>query len=1138
MKSDKPNQSNVEYIFQCALDLDKPQRPVFLDGACLGDASLRQRVDALLAAHEEAEGFLPAGPTTDLATQISTPLTEGAGTLIERYKLLEKLGEGGFGVVWAAEQREPVRRRVALKIIKLGMDSKQVVARFEAERQALALMDHPNIAKVLDAGTTETGRPFFVMELVKGIPITKYCDQAKLGTQARLDLFIKVCHAIQHAHQKGIIHRDIKPSNIMVTLHDGVPVPKVIDFGIAKATQQELTEQTVYTQYSQFIGTPAYMSPEQAEMSGLDIDTRSDIYSLGVLLYELITGSTPFDTKELMASGIDEMRKIIREQEPERPSTRLSQTLQASQAGNLPNKKSAIQKPKPEIDSDLDWIVMKALEKDRSRRYDTANGLAMDLKRHLTHEPVVARPPSAVYKFQKAWRRNKLVYSAGCTVAVSLVIGLASSLWMTLKATHAEKVAHAAKEDARAAQGKATNALDQALRATVNLQKRAYVADIGLAHKAIQEGNLGRAQELLGKHPSPLAEEDLRGFEWRFLWARSQGDYADDLGEYIGHLSGLSISPDSQFVALNRSDPSRVEIIHLASGEVAKSFAMTEAVVPLTYSTSGNVLLGSHQGKIVAWDTKTWKPREPLPLSFPLAFGHNTNDEMFVARDGDHLSVWNAANWQIIGDLPNSTSANQLIDPSMGGEEHMVDALAISSNDRIAYLAGKTRIRRWDLNSLTELPPFKIKDTLRLATSDNGKLAAADRFGGVHMIAEKTGEVHTFNSHIGWVSGLKFAEDGSHLVSTGADRKLIVYDPVKQSIATRLLGHRSEIMGVDISADGTTIVSGGAREGRILRWSLTQRARKNADLEGVKRSAILKDDRILIYRDSTDDLEYYDPVQKTFEPAQTKRIVQTLNETGAEPVGFSPNAKWVLSQEGDALVVWNVFTGSRVQTLDQDFGKISNAVFSPDSGFLVTKAGSPESEVRLWRTSNWKSEVLCKNVPTVHAVDFSDDSKRIAIVGDSAFVSVFDLESVPRKITLEVEENTGAFFAAEFSGSGRLLAIGTIDNCVLVYDLQTNKWLTLKGHIQGVFSLSFSPDDKTLVSSCGSMVRFWNVATWEEMMSIADDDYSTSLRFSQDGQYLAAEGGRHNMEERVGLHIWQAPTLDEIDRRSGKNSAP
>ncbi len=321
----KPADEREEVLFREALQRAKgPEREAFLDKACAGDEALRGRLEALLQPQENPGPFLEPTTASQGSGTVVLPIEEGPGTLIGRYKILEQIGEGGFGVVYVAEQREPVKRRVALKVIKLGMDTRQVVARFEAERQALALMDHPNIAKVLDAGATDTGRPFFVMELVKGIPITKYCDQEKLATRERLDLFIQVCHAIQHAHQKGIIHRDIKPSNILVTLHDGVPVPKVIDFGIAKATQQELTEKTVYTQLQQFIGTPAYMSPEQAEMSGLDIDTRSDIYSLGVLLYELLTGSTPFDTKELLKSGLDEMRKIIREREPVRPSTRLS----------------------------------------------------------------------------------------------------------------------------------------------------------------------------------------------------------------------------------------------------------------------------------------------------------------------------------------------------------------------------------------------------------------------------------------------------------------------------------------------------------------------------------------------------------------------------------------------------------------------------------------------------------------------------------------------------------------------------------------------------------------------------------------------------------------------------------------------
>jgi len=380
---------------------------------------------------------------TEPTTRLTAPIEQRPGTMIGRYKLLEKVGEGGFGTVFVAEQREPVKRRVALKIIKLGMDTRQVIARFEAERQALALMDHPNIAKVLDAAATDTGRPYFVMELVRGIKITDYCEQNNLSTGQRLELFLRVCQAIQHAHQKGIIHRDIKPSNILVTLHDGVPVPKVIDFGIAKATQGELTDKTVYTQLQGFIGTPAYMSPEQAEMSGLDIDTRADIYSLGVLLYELLTGKTPFDARDLLEAGVEQMRRTIREKEPLKPSTRLSQQLVGADIRRLSKSEEEIRASSRRLlqvrkliellRGDLDWIVMKCLEKDRTRRYDTANGLASDVQRYLNTEPVSARPPSQLYRFRKMVRRNKLAFGAAGAVFAALVIGLGLSTWLFVK---------------------------------------------------------------------------------------------------------------------------------------------------------------------------------------------------------------------------------------------------------------------------------------------------------------------------------------------------------------------------------------------------------------------------------------------------------------------------------------------------------------------------------------------------------------------------------------------------------------------------------------------------------------------------------------------------------------------------------
>jgi eukaryotic-like serine/threonine-protein kinase len=450
MKS--PIQRQLE-IFSAALE--KPagsERDRFLDQACGGDASMRRQIDALLAGQEKAGTFLvqPAGPIGPGGTQLVVPITEKPGDRIGRYKLLQQIGEGGCGVVYMADQEEPVRRRVALKVIKLGMDTKQVVARFEAERQALAMMDHPNIARVLDAGATETGRPYFVMELVRGVRITEFCDQQQLSMQARLELFLKVCSAVQHAHQKGIIHRDLKPSNVLVTIIDGIALPKVIDFGIAKATnQQSLTDKTLFTAFEQFIGTPAYMSPEQAEMSGVDIDTRSDIYSLGVLLYELLTSQPPFDAKELVGSGLEGIRRTLREQEPPRPSTRLNTLAEVELTTVARARHTEAPKLVHLVRGDLDWVVMKCLEKDRARRYETANALAADIQRHLTHEPVVARPPSAAYRFSRLVRRNKLAFSAAGAVAVAMLFGLIIASWQAVRATHAERAARRAERAER-----------------------------------------------------------------------------------------------------------------------------------------------------------------------------------------------------------------------------------------------------------------------------------------------------------------------------------------------------------------------------------------------------------------------------------------------------------------------------------------------------------------------------------------------------------------------------------------------------------------------------------------------------------------------------------------------------------------
>jgi hypothetical protein len=487
---------DINVLFLEALEKPTPeQRESYLEQVCGDDPRLRAELVSLLKAHNEAGDFLDAPIFESDITMDESPVSEGPGTVIGRYKLLEKIGEGGMAVVYMAEQEKPIRRKVALKIIKLGMDTKSVIARFEAERQALAMMDHPNIAKVLDAGATETGRPYFVMELVTGVSITEYCDKNNLSTKDRLALFIQVCNAVQHAHQKGIIHRDIKPTNIMVTLRDGQPMPKVIDFGIAKAINQKLTEKTLFTRYAHIIGTPAYMSPEQAELSELDIDTRTDIYSLGVLLYELLTGTTPFGEEELRKAGYIEMQRIIREQEPAKPSTKLS-TLGQTLTEVAKHRSATPDILKKTIRGDLDWIVMKSLEKNRLRRYESAQGLALDIQRHLEYRPVLAGAPGAGYRLCKFLRRNRS--PAIAVLAVVLVVGIV----FTLSVRNRYQVRLAEAEVVR----------------QVNV--------LAEARKLIASGDLRVARKIL----RPILESEHLGLEARILFANTivAGQEPDD----------------------------------------------------------------------------------------------------------------------------------------------------------------------------------------------------------------------------------------------------------------------------------------------------------------------------------------------------------------------------------------------------------------------------------------------------------------------------------------------------------------------------------------------------------------------------------------------------------------------------------
>jgi serine/threonine protein kinase len=584
---------------------DSAARAAYLGEACAGDPSLRSKVESLVQAYERR------GNALDQMFAMATPLAEGPGTAIGRYKLLEQIGEGGFGVVFMAEQVEPIRRRVALKIVKPGMDTRQVIARFEAERQALAMMDHPNIAKVFDAGATESGRPYFVMELVQGVPLTQFCDANDLSPQERLQLFMIVCEAIQHAHQKGIIHRDLKPSNILVTLHDGKPVPKVIDFGTAKALQQPLTEKTLFTGYGRLLGTPQYTSPEQAEMSGLDVDIRADVYSLGVLLYELLTGTTPFEAERLRTAAFEEMVRMIRHEEPPKPSTRVS-TLGARATEIAKHRQVDPALLSRTLRGDLDWVVMKALEKDRTRRYKDARSLADDLLRHLRHQPVAAGPPSVLYRARKFARRRRGALVTGGAVAVVICGAVLLSYWQSVRTGEAEERADSSRAQLKSAlsqPGVASRSTDTRARGLFNgmahVERAAelspderYLAyadwsegDAGVMVRELESGNLRKftrsPKDVLGLYGK--TEDLVEG-----AVQRATGTPRTGAGmQFYGH----TWSPDSRWLTYLWMTPPRLEVeLRIASPETRESRLLLPPTIgayyePMDWSPDGEWLV-------------------------------------------------------------------------------------------------------------------------------------------------------------------------------------------------------------------------------------------------------------------------------------------------------------------------------------------------------------------------------------------------------------------------------------------------------------------------------------------------------------------------------------------------------------------
>jgi WD40 repeat protein/serine/threonine protein kinase len=1128
--SDTPK--DAKNIFLAALDIaDAAERAAFVATACAGDEALRQRVEDLLRAYGQPDGPLEKLAAAVAPTELGEPIREQVGATIGPYKLMEQIGEGGFGLVFVAEQERPIRRKVALKIIKPGMDTRDVIARFEAERQALALMDHPNIARVLDAGTTQSGRPYFVMELVRGIPITEYCDQAQLTPRERLELFVPVCNAIQHAHLKGIIHRDVKPSNVLVTMHDARPVVKVIDFGVAKALHQQLTDRTIYTRFAQMIGTPLYMSPEQAQMSGLDIDTRSDIYSLGVLLYELLTGTTPFNKERLARAAYDELLKIIREEEPPKPSLRLSQSGDA-----LPSiaaqRKTEPAKLSKMFSGDLDWIAMKALEKDRTRRYETANAFAADVLRYLNDEPVEASPPSAVYRMRKFARKHRKPVIALAAIATALLAGIAGTTWGLLRADAARRAAETAELGEREERIKADAARRDVERLGVEANRRRIEADTQRerAETALSQSEYRlyasqiAAANLEWNAGNPIAawrhldscSPQLGGWEYRYLHSLFNRNQRTLVG-HTGPVNQAIFSLDAKRI-VSASDDGTIRIWDAETGTNLFTLdGSSGAIKSVALSADGRRIgSASDKGAIKVWDFATGRCEITINAeakdccSYPAPVVFSRDGKRIFGVDATGLRAWDALTGHIVEspnparyppgytegalatvtafDLPVSLTrfdSEGLVTLKIRGgftftfpnesSSNVLLPVSICSNGKWIVISGnRGQLAVFDAATSRRVRTIDgLDETACICLSPDSRWTAIGTTGAkLGIIDLQSGRTQSvLNGHKAGLTSVVFSPDGCRLLSASNDQTIKLWTlPLESNRipAPTLLGHH--VFDLTPACAGDAIVAVPTRSGR-------------------------SSDPTLIIGAT---------------PLHRPQMVKTGWVSRRAILSADARRMMVYQMDGAAASLWEPFSsGTRTAQWKARANRAINAIAANFEKGIVAWMENPRElgtgTITVWDSAKREQVAQLGGIGSVYegCLAVSPDGATVAWGEASGKVHLWDFRAGKSRILSNLPQGIGRIV---FRPDGSQLGVSDSGHkAITLIDAGSPlPPLTFRDYVGTINDFAFSPDGARLASAGDDgTVRIWDTRTGDQLLTLrGHKDKVQSVSFGPGGRYL------------------------------------